>query len=399
LTEPTSGPIDHERRLRRALAPLNAAGFVTAFGAHSVASGLGVEDHSLGFSLLSFGLLLAVYDIAEVILKPVFGTLSDRIGLKPVIVGGLIGFALMSLAGIFATNILLVGIARFGQGAAASAFSPAASAAVARSSGSGSVGRYFGRYGSWKSVGYAIGPLIAAGVIGSAGLSGLFVVLAGSAALVAVWVIVGVPALAVLPRQRYTVADLVGQLTDRGFLIPVLALAIATGALGAAVGFLPLVGARIGLGVFGSIAVVSVMAVFSAVVQPLTGRLRDSGALRPQDGLTLGIALIAVGMVAVALFPNPIVLYVVAVLLGTGIGAVTTLGFSVLAATSPASRMGRTMGTAELGREIGDAGGPLLIGGIATGAGLAAGLAAFAGVAALAAVVVGVFTPKPADPR
>lgn len=51
------------------VAPLYAAGFTTAFGAHSIAAGLGSEFGSLGTSLLTLGILLAVYDLAEVILN------------------------------------------------------------------------------------------------------------------------------------------------------------------------------------------------------------------------------------------------------------------------------------------------------------------------------------------
>ncbi len=62
------------------VAPLYAAGFVTAFGAHGVATVLGAQSLPQGVSILSLGFLLAIDDIAEVILEPVFGTLSDRIG-------------------------------------------------------------------------------------------------------------------------------------------------------------------------------------------------------------------------------------------------------------------------------------------------------------------------------
>src|SRR5262249_22290061 len=44
-------------------------------------------------SLWELGLLLGIYDGAEVVLKPVFGALADRIGAKPVMVGGLVVFA------------------------------------------------------------------------------------------------------------------------------------------------------------------------------------------------------------------------------------------------------------------------------------------------------------------
>ena len=60
--------------------PLYAAGFVTAFGAHSIAANLGAYGREHHAALLTVGLLLAIYDGAEVILKPVFGALVDCVG-------------------------------------------------------------------------------------------------------------------------------------------------------------------------------------------------------------------------------------------------------------------------------------------------------------------------------
>jgi hypothetical protein len=48
--------------------------------------------------------------------------------------------------------------------------------------------------------------------------------------------------------------------------------------------------------------------------------------------------------------------------------------------------MGRTMGSAELGRELGDAGGPLLVGGVATLTALPLGLGALALLIAAASI-------------
>lgn len=73
-----------------------------------------------------------------------------------------------------------------------------------------------------------------------------------------------------------------------------------------------------------------------------------------------------------------------AVVIGTGTGLITPLAFAALAGSTPDERMGQTMGAAELGRELGDAGGPLLVGGVAAVATLTAG---FGAIAALTLVV------------
>ena len=127
----TPEPADTGRVGQGRLLPLYAAGFVTAFGAHSIAASLGGYTHAQHASLLALGLLLAVYDGAEVVLKPVFGSLADRIGARPVLLGGLLAFAAASAAFVLAGDPAWVGLARFGQGAAAAAFSPAAGVLVA----------------------------------------------------------------------------------------------------------------------------------------------------------------------------------------------------------------------------------------------------------------------------
>ena len=144
---------------RRSLAPLYGAGFLTAFGAHGVAANLGVLSTDQGASLLTVGLLLAVHDAAEVVLKPVFGSLADRIGPRPVMLGGILGFAAACAASVLIGDPALLGAARFAQGAAAAAFSPAASAMVGRLSDRGTRGRSFGGYGAAKSIGYTLGPV------------------------------------------------------------------------------------------------------------------------------------------------------------------------------------------------------------------------------------------------
>ena len=359
-------------------APLYAAGFVTAFGAHSIAAGLGAQSGNIGLTLLNLGILLALYDISEIFLKPVFGALSDRIGAKPVIVGGLAGFAVLSLIGLWAADPLMLAVARLGQGAAASAFSPASSAMVARLARGGKAGTYFGRYGSWKSLGYIIGPLLGAALIWAGGFALLFGTLSVLAAATALWVMLAVPHLEPLPRQRYTVLDLIRQVGERRFLVPTLVLAASTAALWAAVGVLPALATRHGLDAVAGTAAVSLLALGSVLTQPRIGRLRDRNGITDNQGTAAGLLLIAAGVGLLALTPGAVTIFIAAAAIGVGVGAATPLGFAHLADATPPERMGRTMGSAELGRELGDAGGPLLVGGVATLAALPFGLGALA---------------------
>lgn len=197
------------------------------------------------------------------------------------------------------------------------------------------------------------------------------------AAVVAVWAALAVPAVPPLPRKRQTIADLARRLADRSFLVPTAALAAATAALSVGVGFLPVSGAAAGLGTVATGAAVSVLAATAAIVQPKAGRSLDAGRLSTRTGLLAGLLITAAGLAAAMLPGLPGVL-LAAALIGTGTGLITPLGFAALATSTPEERMGQTMGSAELGRELGDAGGPLLVAGVATAATLTYGYAALA---------------------
>ncbi|MGW5974446.1 MFS transporter [Streptomyces sp. NPDC055186] len=365
--------------------PLYAAGFTTAFGAHGIAANLGGFSDDAITSLLVLGGLLALYDGAEVILKPIFGSLADRIGAKPVLVGGLIAFASASALYAIADSPGWLWAARLGQGAAASAFSPSASALVARLNPAAKRGRAFGSYGFYKSIGYTLGPLLGGLLVWAGGLRLLFTVLALLGAAVAMWAALAVPAVPPLPKQRQTVLDLARRLADPAFLGPTAALAAATAALSVGVGFLPVSGAAAGLGTIATGAAVSVLAATAAFVQPYAGRALDNGRLTTRTGLAVGLALTAAGLTG-AMLPGLAGVLLAAALIGAGTGLITPLGFAALATSTPEEHMGQTMGAAELGRELGDAGGPLLVAVVATLATLTCGYAALAVLIAAGAV-------------
>ncbi|MEU0368838.1 MFS transporter [Streptomyces sp. NPDC006283] len=366
--------------------PLYAAGFTTAFGAHGIAANLGGFSEDAVTSLLVLGGLLALYDGAEVLLKPIFGSLADRIGARPVLLGGLVAFAAASALYAVADSPGWLWAARLGQGVAASAFSPSASALVARFNPAAKHGRAFGSYGFYKSIGYTLGPLLGGVLVWAGGLRLLFAVMAILAAAVAVWAAVAVPAVPPLPRKRQTVLDLARRLTAHSFLVPTSALAAATAALSVGVGFLPVSGATAGLGTVATGTAVSVLAATAAIVQPFAGRALDTGHLTTRTGLASGLAITAVGL-GCAMLPGLLGILAGATLIGTGTGLITPLGFAAIAATTPRERLGQTMGSAELGRELGDAGGPLIVAAVAALSTLTYGFAALAVILAIGPVI------------
>src|SRR5262249_29375671 len=267
--------------VRRQVFPVYAAGFVTAFGAHAVAANLG--RYALGHhgSLWELGLLLGIYDGAEVVLKPLFGTLADRAGVKPVMTGGLVLFAAASAAFVIGGDPHLLAAARLAQGTGGAAFSPAAAASVAALGGQKRSGRLFGGYGGAKAIGYLLGPIAGGALVVAGGYPALFSTLAVIAILTAAAIAALVPQARPVPRTFAEAQSLGRRLTSAAFLQPVLLPAAATAALSAGVGFLPVLAGQRHLGPIAAGALVSLLAAVAAVLQPFTGRRIDADRLPP----------------------------------------------------------------------------------------------------------------------
>jgi len=101
-----------------ALWPISILGFVafvTSFGAHVVAVNLPTYAAQVGVGVAVIGLLIAAYDAAEVVAKPVFGAIADRRGMKQTVLAGLALFVIASLAYLWVDPRLLL-LIRFLQG-------------------------------------------------------------------------------------------------------------------------------------------------------------------------------------------------------------------------------------------------------------------------------------------
>ena len=97
---------------------LGFVGFVTSFGAHIVAVNLPSYAKEVGVGVAIIGVLIAAYDLAEIVSKPLFGSLADRVGMKRTMLAGIAVFIAASLLYAIVDPRLLV-VVRFAQGVGA----------------------------------------------------------------------------------------------------------------------------------------------------------------------------------------------------------------------------------------------------------------------------------------
>ena len=115
------------------------------------------EDFGAGFSLI--GLLYAVYSLVQLVMAPLWGRISDRVGRRPVIILGLLGSALAYVIFARADSLAMLFLSRIVGGIGGSTI-PVAQAYIAdvtppgrRAGGLGLIGAAFG-------LGFVIGPAL-----------------------------------------------------------------------------------------------------------------------------------------------------------------------------------------------------------------------------------------------
>ncbi len=99
---------------------LALSGFVTSFGAHIVATNLPAYAETVGAGAFMIGVLIGVYDFAELFAKTTAGFIADRRGMKLTLLVGLIIFILGSLLFLVISPKLPL-LVRFVQGLGAAA--------------------------------------------------------------------------------------------------------------------------------------------------------------------------------------------------------------------------------------------------------------------------------------
>ncbi len=343
---------------------LGFVGFVTSFGAHIVAVTLPFYIEQVGAGLMMVGLLIAVFDIAEIISKPLFGTLADKKGMKKTMQVGILIFILSSLLYPVVSPKLLI-LIRFFQGIGAAALS-AVSLAMVGAYYKENKGRAYGIYNAIKGMGYVISPLIGGAIILKNNFNGIFFASA----------LIGCLALLLsllLPQSQSKTENALDDDDDLSFasFIAVfkdsrlwpwyIVIVINMFFVGILFGFLPVHIHNLNFSPLKSGILLSVIAIAYLGIQPVAGWLAD----KMDQVLIIRCGLILSGIsTAVIPFTSGFFLPVVCVLAGIGIGTVWTNSDTLVSHLSKEGKLGATMGAAGSFKEFGDMIGPLLMGGI-----------------------------------
>ena len=134
--------------------------FATVTGVGIVVPLLPVYAHDLGASGFFIGMIFGAFSLARTFFLPYFGRLSDLKGRKPLIIPGLLAYALISLGFVFVKDVNVLIILRFFQGIASAMLMPIIQAYVGDITPPGNEGFSMGLFNMSMFCGLSIGPLL-----------------------------------------------------------------------------------------------------------------------------------------------------------------------------------------------------------------------------------------------
>ncbi|MEP6700389.1 MAG: MFS transporter [Bacteroidota bacterium] len=371
---------------------LGFLGFATSFGAHIVAVNLPFYAEKVGIGLTMIGLLIAVYDFAEIVAKPVFGGLADKRGMKKALYLGIIIFTLASLLYPFVPPKLLI-VVRFLQGLGGASLS-AVSLAMVGILYKDNKGKAFGIYNAIKGLGYVVSPVIGGAIVMKSSFAGIFYACAG----------IGVIALLLaftLPADKqkdssvfdddddFSLKSLWAVFKNKLLMPWFLIIVINMFFVGILFGFLPVRIHALGYNPFQTGLLLSATTISYLLVQPFAGWLADK--FNPVLILRGGMLLSCISTALIP-FVTGILLIIVCIIAGIGIGVVWTNSDAMVSNLSDEKQMGATMGVAGSFKELGDMIGPLMMGAISQALGLQWGFvicAALGFIALIITIIVG----------
>jgi len=206
---------------RRNLAILSFALVVVTLGFGMVIPIFPFYVEKMGASGRDLGLLMATAALLEFLFAPIWGSISDRAGRKPILMIGMVGYGLSSLLFGLSTQLWMLYASRALSGLLSSATAATAMAYISDSTSEEDRGGGIGMLGAAMGLGLILGPGLG-GWLGSGSLAMPFFISAGLALVALLLIVLLLPeSLPAEARQRGKVRTI--QFGDlwRAFLSPI----------------------------------------------------------------------------------------------------------------------------------------------------------------------------------
>ena len=280
------------------------------------------------------GLVIGVFTISAVLIRPFVGMALDVYGRKVIYLVGLLIFLLSSLAYNWVPTVAMLLAIRFihgfGWGAASTAGGTIAADVIPKQR----LGEGMGYYGLAATLSMAVAPAAGLYIIGNAGFTTLFII---SAAFGLATFILG----SVIHYEKIAGAGQRGALFERSALRPALVMFFVTTTYGAVVSFIALYGAQRGIvniGIF-----FTVYALVLTLIRPVAGILVDRRGFNVV--VIPGIICIGAAMLVLSQAQTLPMFLLAGVIYGVGFGSVQP-GMQALAVRNvPPNRRGAANAT------------------------------------------------------
>lgn len=315
------------------------------------------------------GIAVGAWSVSALLLRPVAGVAADRLGRKPLLIGGALAVTAITAAHILVTDLALLVILRLLLGAAEAFFFVAAFAALADLAPPNRLGEALSFNSLGIYLGIAFGPAIGEFLLARSGFDAAWLGGAGLA-LAATILAFAVPETV----DRPAASDSKLTLISRPAVVPGLALFTGIAGMAGFLGFVALYARDLGIEssqnlllLFG-LTVVGTRVLFARLPDRVPARVLGAAAL----------VLTAGGLVAAGVPGTRAGLWVGTFVLAVGVAFATPAFFAAIFNRVPAGERGAASATASIFIDLAFGGGPVLVGVVADSFGIAGGFNAAA---------------------
>ena len=335
----------------------------------------------LGGGAVAIGFVVGAFFMATLLARPLAGRLGDERGRKVVIVGGAAVMASAIAAFPLASNIAVLALLRFIQGAGEAAFYVGAATAVTDLVPASRRGQAVSYFSGALYAGIAVGPLVGEWVLGEGSYGRVWALAAALGALAAVLAL----GLREAPRPSAGTGARV-RLIHPAALMPGSAFGLGTFGYAAFAAFMPLYAPSLGLK--GSAPVFGLYAGITLVGRLFGARIPDR--LGPSTTARAGLVVMAVGMAILGVWHTVPGLWTGTVVFALGNAFMFPAVLSLALDAAPDGERASVVGTVVAFFDLGQGAGALLLGPLVavsgyTGPFVAGALAAIAGLGLLSA--------------